>query len=206
MATETSEILLDHISVRKNKNGHYCLEFKLTEEQYSRDFYFTAKEFEHLVENKDFWPFYNDGYNLCQNMGTHLRFIRIEREIKDLWLPFRSTELIPVLKEALKVEAEVKIDLLPAFIDSKEKAKPIVHETIMNDALPITLLEGIQPYLDRVREVAKNSSKGQDDPVKLTWFSDSCPKSLYFTIFPGRGIREGGVIFHEHSNSWGIHT
>ena len=199
-----SDVLVEAISIERRKDV-FVLHYKLTKEKWDNTFYFTQKEFEHLARNEDFWPFYADGYNLCQFTGSHLRFGRLDGERKELWLPFRNKELIPELKNALNMEVGTEKDLLNAFFYSRDKAIPSVHETIDEKALPITQLEGIEPYLERVRNIAKNSSKGVDDPVELNFYADGY-RSLYFTITPGRGMRNGGINWHESSNEWSINT
>jgi hypothetical protein len=99
------------------------------------------------------------------------------------------------------------MDLLPAFLDSLDKATPNVSETIVDDALEITQLEGITPFLERVRSIAQNSSSGKDDPVRLVFMKDHEPKSLYWAISRNNNlIMNGGIIYDRNTEKWGIHT
>jgi len=195
------------ISIRKNSNGSFRLKFERDDKDTWDDFYFQEVEIRHIIECRDFFPFYVDCYTILQFTGTYLRIIELNQNNSEIWIPFRRTELEPKLKEALALEPDVDLDLLPAYLDSKVKTEPCVNENIGDDALEITQLEGIAPYLERVRQIARNSSKGIDDPVKLGFFKDFESKSLYWAISRNNNlIMNGGVIYDKNRNDWGIHT
>lgn len=205
MTKETA--IVTQISIVKKESGHFILHFKVEGEEYLRNFYLHEAELLDILTEKKFLPFYADGYDLLQVTGHHLRFVNMEDPNRRLWVPFRDVELFPQLRLALALEAEVKMDLLPAFLDSLKMREPNVYETIADNALEITKMEGIEPFLASVRLLAKNSSRGQDDPVTLTFMKDYGPSDLYWVIARNKKqVMNGGVIYDENRSTWGIHT
>jgi len=202
------EEMLKLISLKRNSNDHIQLKYHLSSEEYYQDIYLTRDEIEDILTNRKFFPYYSEGYHLFQFTGTNLHFVDIGERKREVFIPFRRQEFEPMLRKALDSEPDQVIDLLPAFLDSVEKARPCVNETIYEQALDISKIEGISDYMDRVRQIAKNSSGGFDDPVELGFYKDYGPKDLYWNITqsPGGRIMNGGIIFNESSGTWGIHT
>ena len=206
MSGKTVEV--EAISILRRESGHFRLRYKVKDEKdyYSHEFYLLPSEMKHILNNPGFWPYFADCYSLLQVTETALHFANVESP-DHIYIHFRDKELFPEFTKVLDYPINQELDLMPAYLDSIKKAQPNVHETITDQAMEITKLEGIKYYMDRVRDIANNRSAGVDDPIQLTFFDDFAPKSLYWTITrEDKLCMNGGIIWHEHSNEWGIHT
>jgi hypothetical protein len=198
---------LEIFSITKQNSTNFRILYKEKGQPYYQDFYISQAELLHMLNEKGFCPFYCDNYHLLQFTGTSLRFVDISENCKQIYIPFREKELFVEFNKVLNLDPEIELDLLPAFLDSLEKAKPNVNETIVDQAKETCELEGILPYLDRVRQIAKNSSGGYDDAIDLYFMKDIAPRSLYWVISrDGKQLMNGGIIWHSESCSWEIHT
>jgi hypothetical protein len=198
---------LEIFTVTKQNSSNYRILYKEKDQPYYQDFYISKPELLHMLNEKEFSPFYCDNYHLLQFTGTSLRFVELSENCKQIYIPFREKELFPKFNEVMALDQEIELDLLPAFLDSLEKAKPNVNETILDQAKEICELEGISPYLERVRQIANNSSGGFDDAIELYFMKDIAPRSLYWVISrDSKQLMNGGIIFHSENCSWGIHT
>jgi hypothetical protein len=205
-ATKDETVVTDMFIIKRD-NGYFVIYFKIEGENYLHNFFLNEAEVLDIINNDKFAPFYSDGYDLLQVTGRMLRFVNLEDYKRRLWIPFRDTELRIELKKALALETDVEMDLFEAYKNSLEQSKPNVYETIVDNALEITQLEGITPFLDHVRQIAQNSSKGQDDPVTLSFMKDYGAKDLYWVIARNNNrIMNGGIIYDDNRNTWGIHT
>lgn len=199
--------IINRFEVSKTSNDNYKFTYAFSDEDYSHNFYLSEPEVKDILYHKDFRPFYADCSTLVQFTGRTFRIINLNDTPKETYIHFREEELFPFLREALNMPPETMMDMFKPYQDSLERAIPKVNETITDDAKEICELEGISFYLDRVRQIAKNSSKGCDDPVELTFMHDRAPKDLYWVISRNNNrIMNGGIIYDNSRETWGIHT
>ena len=198
---------VNRFEVRRTSNDSFEFIYQFTEEDHSHNFYLSESEVKDILYHKDFRPFYADCSTLVQFTGRTFRIINLNDVPKETYIHFREEELFPFLREVLLMPPETKMDMFQPYQNSLEMAVPKVDETIVDEAKEICALEAIFPFLERVRLIAKNSSKGCDDPVKLTFMKDHAPMSLYWVISRNNNlIMNGGVIYDSNRETWGIHT
>ena len=190
------------------KRGSNCIQLHYAFEgiEFGGSHYLFPCEIEHILNEKQFSPFYVDGMHLLQFTGSSIRIIDLgESKHTEQYLPFRTKEFFEQLELALKLEENDKLDLMPAYLKSLEMAKPdieIVFEETKN-------LPGIEGFIARVITIGGNCSNGADDRVSVRFYKDSAPKSLYWEVYhygKKRCVYNGGIIWHESQESWGIHT
>ena len=130
----------------------------------------------------------------------------------------RSTELKTLFEDILDMKAisdkpRIEMNLLPYVQRSNELATPDVQVAYGDGALAIindedNVNHGIGECVERVLLIANNASHGQDDPVEVTFYAEDA-RNLYWNIMKvkeQRRIMNGGIIYHEHSHEYGIHT
>ena len=194
------------LSIKRRSEISFRLTYQTEYNKYPIDFYMDKEVIEDILRKKRFCPFYSDCFILLQYTERNLRFINIETKEKELFIPFRNAEFYPQLNIALSLEEDQELDLIPAYLNSLEMAKPNVEVIVTENATEIYKLEGLKACIERVKEIANNRSTGQDDPVKLTFSKDYAPHDLYWTITNnGKFYMNGGIIFHGNGE-WGIHT
>ena len=172
--------------------------------------YFTREEVRFAIESEAaFTPWFDDLGQLVQFGSDGIYSVPSyvsDSEVKQ-FLPFRWKELKPLLEDALMVEFGNIIDITYAYNKSKDIAVPKLIEVFSDPANE--LIEGnelLAPYVKRLQILAEGYSRGQDDPATL-YLNKEDEKNLYFEIWNNkRRCLNGGVIWHETSKEYGIHT
>ncbi|HEY9765939.1 MAG TPA: hypothetical protein V6C82_06220 [Chroococcales cyanobacterium] len=70
-------------------------------------------------------------------------------------------------------------------------------------------IELAEKSIERLTQIARNSSRNQNDPVELHISADYVPESFYFVERKPRENRclmNGGIIWHADEGEYGIHT
>ena len=224
---DTRNVISASIRNNQGKFLDFYFSFRIPEEQipeYRKDmanrdisnhrFIITQDEARFLFSGASFGPWFDDGMRAIRFTDTGIQVIpTFYAQQQDDYCRFqvviRWTELMPLIKQALELPIDVSIEFAEIIRKSADIAKPLVKEVLDSDACAVVFdneNNGINEMLERVRNIARNSSRGQDDPIKVAFYKDS-ERSLYWNITrEGNRVMNGGIIWHESSNSYSIHT
>lgn len=208
MPTSSQTLELESFKLKRNSpTSNIEFFYKPKDSEYGKSFYLNVFEIIDILHNIDFSPYYDDLCYLIQFRASHIHIMDIsDNTLKRYEINFRLVDLKPFLDTFIKDKSN-ELDLTEQYFESIKKAVPLVNEEISQEAQEIVNLEGITPYIDRVRNLAKQRSNGQDDPVKLSFMKDGS-KNLYFAIMRNNSslLMNGGIIYDERTCDWSIHT
>lgn len=171
-------------------------------------FTLTYKELVHVLFH-DINVYYNDLSRFIQFNKTYISYMIIcGNNAENYEIKIRFDEFKFFLKKLLSLNvSEDRIDCTEDFLKAMDLAKPRINVSYYKCQNLIEENTQINNYVQNVISIANNRSMGQDDLLDVTFFLENNKKDIYFSIMRKNAlVLNGGIIYDERNNSYGMHT